>query len=33
MREMALAYQNRPGYRDEWRPDLGVRALQAVSSI
>jgi hypothetical protein len=29
---MALAYQNRPGYRDEWRPDLGVRALQAVSS-
>ena len=33
MREMALAYQNRPGYRDEWRPDLGVRSLQAVSSI
>ncbi|HEX7106989.1 MAG TPA: DUF6221 family protein [Acidothermaceae bacterium] len=33
MREMALVYQNRPGYRDEWRPDLGVRALEAVSSI
>ena len=32
IREMALAYQNRPGYRDEWRPELGVRGLQAVSS-
>jgi hypothetical protein len=32
MREMALAYQDRPGYRDEWRPSLGLRPLQAVSS-
>jgi hypothetical protein len=29
---MALTYSNRPGYRDEWRPDLGMRSLQAVSS-
>ncbi len=32
IREMALAYANRPGYRDEWRPDLAVRSLEAVSS-
>ncbi|MDQ1486472.1 MAG: hypothetical protein QOJ62_2165, partial [Actinomycetota bacterium] len=32
IREMALTYANRPGYRDEWRPDLGMRSLQAVSS-
>jgi hypothetical protein len=32
IREMALTYSNRPGYRDEWRPDLGMRSLQAVSS-
>ena len=28
-REMALTYSNRTGYRDEWRPDLGMRSLQA----
>jgi len=32
IREMAMTYANRPGYRDEWRPDLGMRSLQAVSS-
>lgn len=32
IREMGVAYSSRPGYRDEWRPDLGVRALQAVSN-
>jgi hypothetical protein len=29
---MGMSYSNRPGYRDEWRPDLGMRTLQAVSS-
>lgn len=32
IREMALAYQNRPGYRDEWRPELGARGLHVISS-
>jgi hypothetical protein len=31
IREMAVAYAHRPGYRDEWRPDLAVRSLQAVA--
>ena len=31
IREMAVAYANRPGYRDEWRPNLGVRSLEAVT--
>jgi hypothetical protein len=31
IREMAMSYANRPGYRDEWRPDLTLRSLTAVS--
>ncbi|MBX6371519.1 MAG: hypothetical protein IRZ02_04600 [Acidothermus sp.] len=32
IREMAVPYAGRPGYRDEWRPDLAVRALRVASS-